>query len=388
MLNYSISDDARLPGRDARRTRIGQSGHVVYGPYRRLTHGVYQVEFELSLTRPAQEGSHEVCATVDVTTDFGNRCLVDRPIRQAELSTDARRFALLFVLRDIEVIEYRVHVAGIVELLVGSEPVFTRISGILDQPPGAGLPFADDPVALARDTRRILGFMTPSALVDHRKIRLGNDADGGYVCIDDLDGVDTAFSFGINDDISWDRAVADRGLMVYQFDHTVTDPAPDDPRMVFEAKRIDVSSGPDSQSLSDLIRRHDRGGRPNIILKMDIEAWEWNVFDATPEDELARIAWIACELHYFQGLADPRHRALADRCLAKLNRAFAAVHVHANVWGGLCNLANIVFPDTLEVTFANRARYRLTEGRELFPSVLDNSCDPDTPDFYLGNFRF
>ena len=387
MINDSISDSAELLGQSARRTRIGGAGHVVFGPYRQLTLGVYQVDFRLALAAD-DAASDNVCATIDISADYGHEEIVTRHIRRSELSTDARTFTLLFVLRDIKLIEHRIHTAGNIELIVGSEPILTRVSGILDEHPREGLPFGDDLTALAGDTRRILSSMTPHALVGHGKVRLGNAADGGYVCVDDLDGIDTALSFGINDDISWDHDVADRGLTVYQFDHTVADPAPDDPRMVFEAKRIDVHSSADSQSLSDLIRRHDKGDRPNIILKMDIEAWEWNVLDATPEEELARIAWIACELHYFKGLADPRHRALVDRCLGKLNRCFAAVHVHANVWGGLCNLANVVFPDVLEVTFANRACYRLTENRELFPSPLDASCDPETPDFYLGDFRF
>lgn len=82
-------------------------------------------------------------------------------------------------------------------------------------------------------------------------------------------------------------------------------------------------------SLADLIRQKDLGnGKPNIILKMDIEQSEWGVIDDTPVELLSWLAWIVCEMHYFRGLADPRHCDLIDRCLTRLGAVFATVHVH------------------------------------------------------------
>lgn len=121
---------------------------------------------------------------------------------------------------------------------------------------------------------------------------------------------------------------------------------------------------------------------------MDIEGGEWDVFDATEEDQLARLAWIVCELHYLQGLAERDHRELIDRCLQKIGRRFAVVHVHSNVWGGYSSLANTVVPNVVEVTFVNRAVYDVTDTVELFPGALDQSCDPEQRDFHLGSFTF
>lgn len=388
MINEDISDAAVLGGLDARQTRIGQSGHVVFGPYEAITHGVYQVDFTLALAAPQEEDGE--CAVIDVCSEWGLRSIAAHPIRISDLSTEARTFSLLFVLRQITTLEYRVHSHGTTVLLVASEPVMTRISGVLDEAPQPGFSTAlYDPEAFGKDTRRILARLRPHALKDHRKVRLGNPRDGGYVCVDDFAGIDTAFSFGINDDISWDLAAAERGLRVYQFDHTVSDPAPGDPRMVFEPKRIDAHSGPHSQSLSDLVRTHDRGlPRPNIILKMDIEGAEWPVIEATSEEALSRIAWIVCEMHYFQGLAEPHYRNLIDRCLAKLSQGFALVHVHANVWGGISSLGNVMMPNVIEVALANRFVYEVEDTDETFPGPLDQSCDPAQPDLYLGTFRF
>ncbi|SEN63920.1 Methyltransferase FkbM domain-containing protein [Sphingomonas gellani] len=389
MIDDTLVQPIHRDGRELWRTVAGRHGHAVYGPYRSTTHGVYQVTFELALAEG--DGSDDVaCATIEITGDHGKVLLADRPIRTSDLSTGLRRFTLMAVLRQIHQLEFRIYVNGATELVVDAAPVLTRVSGVLDEPPHDNLGEAGrNPERFARDTRRILRRLRPHVLTGIGKVRLGRSADGGYICPDDFEGLDTAFSFGINDDISWDRDVAGRGLTVHQFDHTVTDPAPDDPRMVFQAKRIDRVSGPDTQSLGDLIRQHDKGAeRPNLLLKMDIENSEWEVFDATSEEDLSRLAWIVCELHYFQGLAERDHRELVDRCLEKVGRHFTVVHVHSNVWGGYSSFANTVVPNVIEVTFVNRALYDVIWTHELFPGPVDQSCDPDQPDFYLGSFAF
>lgn len=388
MINEAVVQPIRRENRNLWRTVMGGVGHPVYGPYVLKTSGVYQVDFELALFVPRSDDL--ACATLEVTNAGGDVMLADRAIRVSDLSTELRRFSLLVVLRDNVRLEFRVAAHNNVELLLDGDPQITRVAAILDAPPSSDLAeYRSDLAAFGRDSRDILRHLTPMALGDVGKVRLGRNGDGGYTCIDDFAGYDTAFSFGINDDISWDLDAADRGLTIYQFDHTVTDPAPDDARMVFERKKIAQHSSSETQSLSDLIRRHDKEhDRPNIILKMDIEGGEWGVIDATPENELARLGWIVCELHYFQGLAERGHRELIKRTLQKLSRHFAVVHVHSNIWGGYSNIANTVVPNVLEVTFANRGLYRVLPSSETYPGPLDQSCEPSQPDFYLGTFAF
>lgn len=389
MINEQLAQPFRRDGRDLWRTIPGARGHVVYGPYVLKTHGVYRVDFDLALAE-GEEPHDLACASIEITGANGTIVFAERPIRTAELSMQTRRFSLVAILSEIHRLEFRIHVTGAAALVVTADPALTRVSAILDEPPRHDLgDLAGDLDAFAQDTRRILRYLRPQAVRDIAKVRLGKDADGGYNCLDDFAGIDTAFSLGINDDISWDLDAAERGLTIYQFDHTVSDPAPDDPRMIFQRKRIDRISGPDTQSLGDLIGAYDkRLDRPNLVLKMDIEGGEWGVLDATTEDDLGRLAWIVCELHYFQGLAQRHHRELVDRCLDKIARRFAVVHVHSNVWGGYTSLANIVVPNVIEVTFANRRCYDVVATDELFPGPLDQSCDPEQPDFYLGSFAF
>jgi hypothetical protein len=123
-------------------------------------------------------------------------------------------------------------------------------------------------------------------------------------------------------------------------------------------------------------------------MKLDIECEEWAVFDATPSEMLGRFSQIVGEFHYFQAFADPHWRHLFARVLQKLSNHYAVVHVHPNNFGGFSNIANVVVPNVLEITFANRALYSFSETDEIFPGPLDEPNDPSRPDMYLGSFRF
>ncbi len=237
-----------------------------------------------------------------------------------------------------------------------------------------------------KDTLRPL---RPYAANGFKKARFGSSHDGGYVHLDDFQGVDTAFSFGIEQNASWDIDVAKRGVTVYQFDHTVDAPITDNPRLIFARKKISPEAGPESESLLSLVRQHDKqNAHPNILLKIDIECSEWEVFDSTPLEILSRFSQIVGEFHYFQGFSDAHWRRLFARVLKKLSKAYAVVHVHANNYAGFSNIANVIVPNVLEITFANRSIYSFSDTDEVFPGPLDIPNDPSRPDMHLGTFRF
>ena len=48
-----------------------------------------------------------------------------------------------------------------------------------------------------------------------------NGADGGYLMYLPMSENKTAYSIGINDDVSWDDAAADMGYEVFMYDHTI-----------------------------------------------------------------------------------------------------------------------------------------------------------------------
>jgi hypothetical protein len=388
LFNDRMGSRIEVDGQEMIRVSRGETGHAVFGPYTFVRPAMLEVDYDLALA-DAPPAEDETCAVIEITAMNGTVVLARRELRPSDLSRQLNTFTLALTLREFRSLEFRVLTLGVADLIAG-QPRMRSIGPVTDLPPPADpMVYSPDPIEQHRQTRAVLSLLRPHQVRGFRKVRLGHPGDGGYVCVDDFAGLDTALSFGINDDVSWDMDAADRGLTIHQFDHTVDDPAPDDHRMIFNKKMIAPESSDTSASLADLIRLHDKGNpRPNMMLKMDIEGHEWPVIAATDTDQLARFSQIVCELHYFQGLAELDYRRQIYQGLKKLHEDYRVVHVHANIVGGTTNIGNVIFPNVLEVTFANRNVYEIEDTDELFPSPLDICCDPNQADMFLGAFRF
>lgn len=244
----------------------------------------------------------------------------------------------------------------------------------------------------AKETQKLilelLRLITPMQVRGFKKTRVGSPYDGGYVQIDDFDRISLALSFGVCDDDNWDLAMAARGINVWQYDHTIDNAPSTHPLLTFHKKMISNQSSSDAATLSELVLAHRKSDEADIILKIDIEGDEWKVFDDVPEEHLGRIAQILCEFHNLSQLSEAGFYNIVSRVFTKLNRNFAVTHVHGNNCSPLVNIANIVIPDVIEVSFANRKRYSFCESAEIFPTELDAPCDKDKADLFLGRFLF
>jgi hypothetical protein len=239
-----------------------------------------------------------------------------------------------------------------------------------------------------RRSLEVLRLLTPYRAKGVRKARFGSPNDGGYILIDDFDSIDAALSFGIGDNVEWDVSVADRGVPVYQFDHTIDAPPVSRQDLIFAKKRVVPQVAPGCETLNELAERHGKAGVPSLILKIDIEADEWAVFDVTTAAALSCFAQIVGEFHGFGSMIDPQWNARARRVFEKITRQFGVVHVHATNYAGFHSVANVTVPEALEITFANRSRYRLVATDEVFPGPLDAPNNPYVVDLHLGKFVY
>lgn len=249
-------------------------------------------------------------------------------------------------------------------------------------------PASESAIARQDEILSLLRLLEPQNVVGFEKMRIGPAGDGGYVHIDDLNDVTRAFSFGISDNDAWDVAIAQKGVAVEQFDGTIESPPSNHPLLRFHRKMIGVKADADTATLADLVSEHSRGDHADLLLKMDIEGCEWDVFDSTSEAALARHTQIICEVHDLSRLVAPDFRARARRVFEKLHKHFAVVHVHANNCAPFALVAQIPLPDVLEISFANRARYNFTRSEDIFPTALDAPCATTRLDYFLGTFRF
>lgn len=233
-----------------------------------------------------------------------------------------------------------------------------------------------------------LSYLQPESINSAKKIRIGSVGDGGYVQLDEFSGVTLALSFGINDNDSWDLEIASRGMPVWQFDYTIEKSPSSHPLLKFQKKKVAGSPGEGLITLQELITSHEAASDPNILLKIDIEGSEWEVFDNCPEHKLSQIRQILCEFHGLSRLDDVGFYNLAHRVVSKLHRNFVPYHVHGNNNSRVVNLANITFPDVLEISYANRSLYTSSPSNVIFPTNLDYANNPSSPDIFLGKFQF
>ena len=241
---------------------------------------------------------------------------------------------------------------------------------------------------IQRRSLELLRLLKPHRAEGFRKARFGSPNDGGYILLDDFENISAAFSFGIEQNASWDVCVANRGVPVYQFDHTIDIPPVWRHDLIFSKKRTAPQAGPDCETINDLVTRHASVGSASLVLKIDIEHDEWPVFDATSDAALSCFAQIVGEFHGFGLMIDPEWSERARRVFEKITSRFAAVHLHANNHCGINSVANIPVPEVLEITFANRSRYSFVAADEMFPGALDAPNYPYLPDIHLGKFAY
>ena len=247
-------------------------------------------------------------------------------------------------------------------------------------------PFATTAIACRIQT---LGkLLMPVAAEGHRKIRVGNQFDGGYVMVDDWAGILGAVSIGIGDNDVWDREILDRGIPVAQYDHTIDRPVTMSRGMTWHRVGIGATDTGELRTLRSIIHLAGFPEVGDLILKLDAEAAEWDALETDDAAPLERFRQLVVEFHWFDRIIDDAWFATAERTIARISRSHAPIHVHANNGVGMALLGGVCFPRVLEVTFARRDAYTMRECQETFPTALDAPCHSGRPDHFLGAFRF
>ena len=220
-------------------------------------------------------------------------------------------------------------------------------------------------------------------------VRVGGEIDGGYVMLDALrpPAVTAGYSFGVGHDVSWDVAVAGRGIDLFLYDHTVKRLPEPVPRGRFVRTGIRGREPVAGQkTIAEVLADNGHTGRRDLVLKMDIEGAEWPVLEEVSSETFESFSQIAVELHGMEHALTPEGHARISAALGKLAVTHQPIHVHGNcnvvpVWIG-----GLVLPPVLEVTYVRRADHagKFVPRDEVFPTDLDRSNSDQLPDIYLG----
>jgi hypothetical protein len=186
-----------------------------------------------------------------------------------------------------------------------------------------------------------------------KKIRYGNNSDGGYV-FGHLDGgYDCYISAGVSDDESFSRDFIQKYNMneynSFAFDGTIKGyPYHHTKNISFINKNISSFNDDNNTNLSFLMNTYN-----NIFLKMDIEGGEYPWLSSLCEEQLNKFKQIVIEFHGItlqNGWWCNYDYNDKIKCLEKLSKTHYIIHAHGNNNGSVVN--NI--PDVIELTYVNK----------------------------------
>jgi len=245
---------------------------------------------------------------------------------------------------------------------------------------------AEQPVT-QHELFNLLNLIRPWQMISDTKVRIGSDADGGYVMPSSSRRSNTVLSIGIGNEVSFDGELAALGARVIQFDHTIPHSPSDHPKIEFHRKGWGARDDGPFVSLASMVKMIDWSQARNAILKFDTEGAEWDCLETATRDDLNRFEVLTGEFHDFHKLVNRDH---FDRVLAvfsKLCDSHRVIHMHANNAGGMIMLGGIPFPRLLELTFIRRSTTSFHgHSSEPIPGPLDRPNVPQMPDLYLRAF--
>ncbi|EUB96538.1 hypothetical protein PMI07_001437 [Rhizobium sp. CF080] len=244
--------------------------------------------------------------------------------------------------------------------------------------------------AVQEMVQELFSYITPADPVGLAFERVGRAYDGGYIMVKHEAKSRTAYSLGINRDVSWDLAMAERGYDVYQYDHTIIKLPVNHPRFHFRRLGITGMSlvNDELSSLEIEIANNAHSEHHDMILKIDIEGHEWDVFNEIPEEDLSRFTQILIECHGFSKMHKLFWYRKARQALQRLATSHQVVHVHGNNNSPMVVLGGVAVPQTLELTWLRRDICEFAPCTRNFPTDLDQPNNPNYADHRLGRFSF
>lgn len=210
-------------------------------------------------------------------------------------------------------------------------------------------------------------------------VRIGGNNDGGYLLPNDLEGITTCFSPGVDVTASFEKDLLERGIKSHLADASVD--GPPDGLEVASFEKLFLSGVPDDDHMTlEQWTRRSGGYIGDWILQMDIEGAEYETLLATPPNILSRFRIIALELH----AADQWFHPIAWGCVRtffnRLLEDFHVVHNHPNNNCPFIQVDDILLPTVFELTFLRKDRSPATGFCTQFPHPLDQPNVTDKPD--------
>lgn len=211
-------------------------------------------------------------------------------------------------------------------------------------------------------------------------IRVGGNADGGYLIPDDLNGITTCFSPGVEKVSDLEYALAhEYGIQSFMADYSVESPTLKNEKFHFTKKFVGTSNNEKYMRLEDWVNAKAPAGDNDMLLQMDIENSEYPVIMDTPTHILNRFRIILIEFHSMESVFHKGAFPLFEAIFDKIGSNFTVAHIHPNNWEPIWKHKSIEVPSVMEFTFLRNDRVILDESPLTFPHKLDVNNNKSKP---------
>lgn len=180
-------------------------------------------------------------------------------------------------------------------------------------------------------------------------VRIGSQNDGGYLVVNNFSETDTLVSLGIGDNLDFERDISIHVGKILAFDHTVDLVTPGISNLTFFKVGVKAKPTLGFTSLSKIIEENVLTG--DLILKIDIEGWEWEVLESLSSSELLMFKQIIGEFHDFHLT---HNFELIERVVSNLAENFIVTNSHANNWGAYQIIQRVAVPDVVEISWLRK----------------------------------
>lgn len=202
----------------------------------------------------------------------------------------------------------------------------------------------------------------------------GGKHDGSYILSSKILGNTSAvYSYGIGNNVKFDIDLTRYfSFPIFQYDHTINDTPVKHPNFIFKKEALS------SVNLVQHLQENNHNDRDDLLLKIDTEGAEYELFENIDLAILKKFNQIAIEIH--------RIKDHDEKCIKLLKALFAShklVHIHAN------NYSSVIddLPMTLELTLI---RNDLLPKEATLSNIaapiegLDTPNNPSKPDYKLA----
>jgi hypothetical protein len=225
----------------------------------------------------------------------------------------------------------------------------------------------------------------------YEKVRIGSLNDGGYIISDLPNNYDCFISCGISDNIDFEIDFINRyNVKCDAFDGTIDNLPKECNNIHFNKMNIGIDNTLNTTNLKDLINKYT-----NIMLKMDIETYEFRWINELTEEELNKFKQIVIEFHFpfddysLPNFDIPTSSNFKMNMIKKISKTHYLIHFHPNTACGTKKYNNINVPNVFECTYIRKdCQDNIGYNDIRIPHPLDMKNRVSDNEIYLSGYPF